>query len=334
MRQFVFLISFPLVASLLTAIPASSGHDVCHDPARICSGLVLCYELHGEQGSEPATNGAEIVFRTNGPNIVSNLRGTIATGAVQPDINEHGEIVYVKDAPPNNMGQVFSNLRGQLTFETGAQPASNPEINGLGEVAYTAIGPGGQRQLFSTDRGQLTTLGGNNFQVDREQLGIDDSGRVVFRARTFGGPYNLWEHHPTTGLQQITFFNPPIEPRHVTVAARTGELVYFINDQSPPVNDDQLVSDRDGVIFIGVAVSGLDLGSFPDLGPDGTLVFMGNDGISTFPALTIRPNDNQGGQCSLPFVECLPEPSMTLMLPTSVGMLLALAKLRGVSLIH
>lgn len=148
--------------------------------AQQCGGDAACVVLHQDAGSEPATNGSELVFRINGPGIVSNLRGSIAAG-VQPDINANGEIVYSGFDSSTGTNQIFSTTRGRLTAVPDPG-AFRPAINGLGEVLYTARDAGNHDAIFSTTRGQLTFFTGAGMTFpDGFDDGptIDDSGRVV-----------------------------------------------------------------------------------------------------------------------------------------------------------
>jgi hypothetical protein len=80
--------------------------------AQSCNGQVVCtiqLTFGPNHGSRPATNGKEIVYESNGPVIVSIIRGVLDEG-LRPDISATGEVVYFKeviDADGQQCPQIF-----------------------------------------------------------------------------------------------------------------------------------------------------------------------------------------------------------------------------------
>jgi hypothetical protein len=161
----------------------------------------------------PVINDAgEIIYEEGNIGIISTTKGFIAypPGLNWPcDANNDGEIVW--SAPVNGINQIFSNIRGQLTFSDNN--CFDPVINNLGEVVYLEGNVGivsltrgfiacpntwttinindqgeivwsndvnGRNQIFSNVRGQLT------FQTNSNQgaPSITDSGEVFYLRST------------------------------------------------------------------------------------------------------------------------------------------------------
>jgi len=95
--------------------------------------------------------------------------------AQHPDINNLGEIVY-QGVDSTGQSQIFSTLRGQITFEPDG--ASFPAINDVGEIVYLARG-----QIFSTSRGKLTNFTNPDIRI-RGVSSINNLGEVVFTVDT------------------------------------------------------------------------------------------------------------------------------------------------------
>ena len=117
-------------------------------------------------------NSGEVVyadsFGDSGMDLVSTMRGRLTYGGIIQlgfsdfDINAGGEVVYV--AATNGNMQVFSTVRGQVTFD--AVDHYNPCINDLGEILWNRYGEG--PGLVSSTRGPLpgfypTIYAVNNF---------------------------------------------------------------------------------------------------------------------------------------------------------------------------
>ncbi len=94
-----------------------------------------------------------------------------ATRVATPDINERGEIVYRKHI--DGYWQIFSNLRGQLTFDEANHVS--PSINNRGEFAWEQQA-GVYPQIFSNLRGQITF---DNWYNERPS--INNRGEIVWR---------------------------------------------------------------------------------------------------------------------------------------------------------
>jgi hypothetical protein len=104
-------------------------------------------------------NSGEVVyadtFEETNTDLVSTTRGRLTFGGVIQlgfsdfDVNSNGEAVYV--ASTNGNQQVFSTVRGQITFD----PVDhyNPCINDLGEILWNRYGAG--PGLVSSTRGPL-----------------------------------------------------------------------------------------------------------------------------------------------------------------------------------
>jgi hypothetical protein len=118
-------------------------------------------------------NSGEVVyadtFQGPGLDLVSTTRGRLTSnGVIQLgfsdfNVNAGGEVVYVAPDTNNNQ-QVYSTVRGQITFD----PVDhyNPCINDLGEIIWNRYGEG--PGLVSSTRGPLpgyypTVYGLNNF---------------------------------------------------------------------------------------------------------------------------------------------------------------------------
>jgi hypothetical protein len=281
--------------------------------AQSCGGRVVCIvqlTFGPSQGSRPSTNDQEFVYESNGPVIVSNIRGALAEG-IRPDIGATGEVVYVRDvigSDGRNRPQIFSTTRGQLTSieDPNNAGADNPSINSFGEVVYMARDLQNQTQIFSTIRGQLTFITGDTGLSSPEHPEIDDNGRVVFAMHGPDGAgsatANIWEVDSGENITQLTFHNFPEEAVQPTLAAETGELVYVVFNQQTHVLS--LVSERDGELFVAAPDPGANFGVFPDLSPKGLLVFQGFVDSADQTWLGIRASDGEGKVCSFSGIVC------------------------------
>ncbi len=106
-------------------------------------------------------NSGEVVYADwfGGPlwDLVSTTRGRLTFDSLIDlnqsdfDVNAQGEVVYVlKDT--NNIPQVFSTVRHQITFDRGYH--YNPCINDLGEIAWSQYGGGFPGNIVVTTTGR------------------------------------------------------------------------------------------------------------------------------------------------------------------------------------
>ena len=109
-------------------------------------------------------NSGEVVYAGwfGGPawDLVSTTRERLTYGSIIDvnrstfDVNAHGEAVYAaKDT--NNFLQIFSTVRGQITFGAGTHLA--PCINDFGEIIWSQY-VGGPAELVSSTRGVIPGL--------------------------------------------------------------------------------------------------------------------------------------------------------------------------------
>jgi hypothetical protein len=106
-------------------------------------------------------NSGEVVYAGwfGGPawDLVSTTRGRLTYGGIIDvnrstfGVNANGEAVYAA-MDTNNFLQIFSTVRGQITFDAGTHFA--PCINDLGEIIWTQY-VGGPAELVSTTRGVI-----------------------------------------------------------------------------------------------------------------------------------------------------------------------------------
>jgi hypothetical protein len=109
-------------------------------------------------------NSGEVVYAGwfGGPawDLVSTTRGRLTYGGIIDvnrstfDVNAHGEAVYTA-MDTNNFLQIFSTVRGQITF--GAGTHMTPCINDLGEIIWSQY-VGGPAELVSSTRGVIPGL--------------------------------------------------------------------------------------------------------------------------------------------------------------------------------
>ncbi|MEJ2653506.1 MAG: hypothetical protein P8173_17485 [Gammaproteobacteria bacterium] len=104
--------------------------------------------------------------------IMSNFRGLISHGPYNdrdPDINNHGEIIWRYGDGGQGPNGIASNIRGIVYDSTGQDPYyDTARINNLGEIVYSHYD-----DIWSITRGQLTNTNGNR------RLAINDLGEVV-----------------------------------------------------------------------------------------------------------------------------------------------------------
>jgi hypothetical protein len=167
-------------------------------------------------------NDQEYLTVIPGMGIVSNVRGVLSASGHSPDVNSLGEVVYVRDVPNNtgqNIEQIFSTVRGQLTFinQFGFSSPDWPEIDNVGRTVFSMRAP-------------------------NDIPNCQPSGCPA------GTSENIWEIDTNGDLKQLTFFVFPEKGVQPTLAAVTGELVYVQNDETSG-GVVSLVSDRDGVLF-------------------------------------------------------------------------------------
>jgi hypothetical protein len=91
-------------------------------------------------------NDQEYLTVIPGMGIVSNVRGVLSASGHSPDVNSLGEVVYVRDVPNNtgqNIEQIFSTVRGQLTFinQFGFSSPEWPEIDNVGRTVFSMRAP-------------------------------------------------------------------------------------------------------------------------------------------------------------------------------------------------
>ena len=99
------------------------------------------------------------------------------SGAIDPDINDSGEIVYV--FPHNHStvgGQIYSLTSGQLTFPSEWPYASDPHINNLGEILFVGGRSVGNPCVCRLD-GTAVNVGPEVFAPN--DLDHNDLGEVV-----------------------------------------------------------------------------------------------------------------------------------------------------------
>ena len=130
-------------------------------------------QLSASGVSPHLANSGEVVyadtFGGTGMDLVSTTRGRLTHGGIIElgfsdfGVNTHGEVVYC--ALTNGNWQVFSTVRGQITFD--AVDRYNPCINDLGEIIWNQYGAA--PNLISSTRGPLPgyypfVLGLNNLE--------------------------------------------------------------------------------------------------------------------------------------------------------------------------
>ena len=109
--------------------------------------------------------------------LVSTERGRLTFGGVinvnrsSFDVNSSGEVVYATEDASGHF-QIFSTVRGQITFE--ATDHYNPCINDLGEIVWDQYLPGLGGRLVSSSRGLLP----ENYRVGA--LDLNNLGEVCF----------------------------------------------------------------------------------------------------------------------------------------------------------
>jgi probable HAF family extracellular repeat protein len=145
--------------------------------------------LHGQITDVPGSvneleigNNGEIVWTVSVgdgfPNpdyhthVFSSLRGQISSidgfNHTHPDVNINGEIIWVQN------GDVYSNTRDYIT--SGLYDGNaNPAINDIGEIVWEQQ-VGGVRQIFSNEKGQLTSEDANHYLPS-----LNDDGELVWQ---------------------------------------------------------------------------------------------------------------------------------------------------------
>ena len=157
----------------------------------------------------PDINDAgEVIWRFGdggqGPDgIESNFRGLIyyeRGGNIDPyydsnRINNKGEIIWTRwvKSTGYRADEIWSNVRGRLTYSDGYTTNRQTAINDEGEVAYAkykAYAPvSNMYDIYSTERGQITQDGSRDWYPD-----INNSGEIVWQ-RDFdftGDDFQIW----------------------------------------------------------------------------------------------------------------------------------------------
>ena len=131
-------------------------------------------------------NSGEVVYADSfggpGLDLVSTTRGRLTRGGIITlgfsdfGVNASGEVVYVAPDTDNNQ-QVFSTVRGQVTFDQVDH--YNPCINDLGEILWNRYGAG--PGLVSSTRGPLPgyypmVYGLNNYEEFCYEGNLDSGG--------------------------------------------------------------------------------------------------------------------------------------------------------------
>jgi len=129
----------------------------------------------GHNRSPSINNAGVIVYVSRWSNTTSiwiygQEERVATTIVISPDINDRGEIVYTKHV--NGYWQIFSNLRGQLTFDLVNH--FSPSINNRGELVWEQQIRTYPR-IFSNFRGQITFGNRRN-----ERPSINNRGEIVW----------------------------------------------------------------------------------------------------------------------------------------------------------
>jgi hypothetical protein len=116
-------------------------------------------------------------------NILSTTRGFITNDSFfnfknHPDLNNAGEVVWIQD------GEIWSNLRGRITFSNGT--AFSPSINNNGEIVW-AQNDGNGYEIYSSTRGQITKNTTNDLYPHINDLGVitwlSDNGKSIMATK-------------------------------------------------------------------------------------------------------------------------------------------------------
>jgi hypothetical protein len=153
-------------------------------------------------------NSGEVVYADwfGGPywDLISTTRGRLTFGGIIDlnqtdfDVNAQGEVVYVaKDT--NNIGQVFSTLRQQITFDRAHH--YNPCINDVGEIAWSQFdgSPGGVF-MVSTVRGVIPGV--------LALLDLNNRGDFCYMGNLEGPPGNWSSSHIFSSTHGILISDP------------------------------------------------------------------------------------------------------------------------------
>lgn len=175
------------------------------------------YQVRGKITSVAISISSPIVFD---PGLYTMF--LVTDSSTSPSINNNGEIVYeARDG--NGNPQVYSNIRGQITFSTTGN-LRFPDINDTGEVVYSDFRPGGF-QVFSTTRGLISPGRGN-------LAGINNLGEVSYNDGV--GIYTSTEG----------FITSAIYPGETDITD-SGEIIYSAADDN---NQDHIYSTTRGVL--------------------------------------------------------------------------------------
>ena len=204
----------------------------------------LTFSTSGSARFPDINDLGEIVFMDNasqtpGPGpwtTWSSVRGWIGMGGI-PSISDTGEIVYQDTQSLPRL--LKSSTRGVLISDPDVNASNfNPEVNENGEVVYVSKDGSGIKQIFSTERGQITFLPVGNLVGTPT---INNDGEIIYVAKDESGVKHLF----STVHGRITDASSFPEPFHSGPWTGLEEF---------------------GIYCIGV-------GYFPDINDKGQIVF-------------------------------------------------------------
>jgi hypothetical protein len=139
--------------------------------------------------------------------IIAGQQVTVATSQGwigRVDLNDRGEVVWAQQ-DNSGYGQIFSNIRGQLT--TGTVYSNDPSINNQGEIVYTLYDP--QQQIPSSlvyrlQAGSTTPVLVTNDTLDHRSPTINDNGEIVWIERDMNSSAPLSRIVSTTRGVQLS----------------------------------------------------------------------------------------------------------------------------------
>lgn len=174
----------------------------------------------------------QVVGIING--VLTQVTNDPAWRSWQPSINDSREIVWTQDDGGQGNGYIFSNMRGQLTFDPGWH--YYPSINNVGDVLWEQFDEVGRLQIFGIIGGVFAqvTSGPENHRTPS----INDSGEIVWAQDTgvVTNPEDEIVHLYSNMRGQLTF-NCPVFGPNVNDGPdlnNCGDLVFSKSDIQGP----------------------------------------------------------------------------------------------------
>ncbi len=229
-----------------------------------------------ENSTNPKINDrGEVIWKTGDGSehtrnaIVSNIRGVVYLGQCSPfdpyytslDINNHGEIIWGGHDCASTVykEEIWSNVRGRLTFSPDNTINREISINDAGEVVYISSSAFG-KNLISTERGVITD------DSDRwpSSPDINNNGEIVWLQRRdplWLATTEIWSNmrgRITDNIAVIEYYPDVNDSGEIVWAASDGHDLEIFSSLRGQITDNEaedrypMINNRGTIAWVSV----------------------------------------------------------------------------------